>query len=74
PNPSINLTIGRAIGRVPRIGVGVAADEAKHALDVPEIIRRLAPQWMVCQVDLRFGHGQDELEHYAALAQLTGAG
>lgn len=74
PSPSINLTIGRAIGRVPRIGIGVAADEAKHALDVPEFIRRLAPQWMVCQVDLRFGHGQDELEHYAALARLTGAG
>lgn len=74
PNPSINLTIGRAIGRVPRIGIGVAADEAKHALEVPELIRRLAPQWMVCQVDLRFGHGQDELESCAALAQLTGAG
>ncbi|PAQ07068.1 hypothetical protein [Mesorhizobium temperatum] len=74
PNPSINLTIGGAIGRVPRIGIGVAADEAKHALEVPELIRRLAPQWMVCQVDLRFGHGQDELESCAALAQLTGAG
>lgn len=74
PNPSINLTIGRAIGRVPRIGIGVAADEAKHALEVAELIRRLAPQWMVCQVDLRFGHGQDELESYTALAQLTGAG
>lgn len=74
PNPSINLTIGGAIGRVPRIGIGVSADEAKHALEVPELIRRLAPQWMVCQVDLRFGHGQDELESCAALAQLTGAG
>ncbi|WP_292590877.1 hypothetical protein [Mesorhizobium sp.] len=74
PNPSINLTIGGAIGRVPRIGIGVAAVEAKHALEVPELIRRLAPQWMVCRVDLRFGHGQDELESCAALAQLTGAG
>ncbi|MER8481780.1 hypothetical protein [Mesorhizobium sp. M1322] len=73
-NPFINLTIGGAIGRVPRIGIGVAADEAKHALEVPELIRGLAPQWMVCQVDLRLGHGQDELGTYAALARLTGAG
>ncbi|MBZ9775215.1 hypothetical protein [Mesorhizobium sp. CO1-1-8] len=73
-NPLINLTIGRPVGRVPRIGVGVAADEAKHALESPELLRRMAPQWMVCQVDLRFGHGQGELESYAALARLTGAG
>ncbi|MER8440598.1 hypothetical protein NKH36_28785 [Mesorhizobium sp. M1312] len=73
-NPFINLTIGGAIGRVPRIGIGVAADEAKRALDVAEVIRGLAPQWMVCQVDLRLGHGQDELGTYAALARLTGAG
>ncbi|MER9355228.1 hypothetical protein NKI61_18330 [Mesorhizobium sp. M0514] len=73
-NPLINLTIGGPVGRVPRTGVGVAADEAKHALETPELLRRMAPQWMVCQVDLRIAHGQDELESYAALARLTGAG
>ncbi|RUX70409.1 hypothetical protein EN990_31880 [Mesorhizobium sp. M7A.F.Ca.US.005.03.1.1] len=73
-NPLINLTIGRPVGQVPRVGVGVAGDEARHALESPELLRRMAPQWMVCQVDLRFGHGQDELESYAALARLTGAG
>lgn len=73
-NPTTSLTIGAAVGRLPRIGVGVAADEARHALEVPELIRRMAPRWMVCQVDLRFGHGQDELESYAALTRLTGAG
>ena len=73
-NPPSRLTIGGPVGRVPRIGVGVAAEEARHALETPELIRRLAPQWMVCQVDLRFGHGLDELESYAALTRLTGAG
>ena len=72
-NSPIRLTIGGPIGRMPRIGVGVSAEEAKHALATPEFIRRLAPQWMVCQTDLRLGHGQDELEWYAALAGLTGA-
>lgn len=73
-NPTTSLTIGAAAGRLPRIGVGVAADQAKHALEAAELIRRLAPRWMVCQIDLRFGHGQEELENYAALARLTGAG
>ena len=73
-SPPIRLTVGGPIGRVPRIGVGVSAEEAKHALENPELIRRLAPRWMVCQTDLRLGHGQDELERYAALAGLTGAG
>ena len=59
---------------MPRLGVGVSAEEAEPALASPELIRRLAPQWMVCRIDLRLGHGQDELASYAALARLTGAG
>ena len=30
--------------------------------------------WLVCQVDLRRGHGRAELDRYRALAELTGAG
>lgn len=73
PNPPINVTIGGPAGRMPRIGVGVAAGEARHALETSDQIRQLAPQWMVCQVDLRLGHGHDELERYAALTRLIGA-
>lgn len=74
-NPPIRLTIGGPIGRrMPRLGVGVSAEEAEPALASPELVRRLAPQWMVCRIDLRLGHGQDELASYAALARLTGAG
>ncbi|ESZ24836.1 hypothetical protein [Mesorhizobium sp. L2C084A000] len=73
PDPPIKVTIGGPAGRVPRIGVGVAADEARHALGNSDLIRQLAPQWIACQVDLRLGHGHDELERYAALTRLIGA-
>lgn len=70
----IRLTVGDRIGKMPRIGIGVPAEEAAHALEKPELMKRLAPQWLVCQVDLRRGHGREALDHFAALAKLTGAG
>ena len=35
--------------------------------------RRLAPKWLVCQVDLRQGHGRNELDLYRRLGEETGA-
>ncbi len=70
----IRLAVSGAVGDMPRIGVGVSAEAAQHVLANPELIRSLALRWMVCQIDLRLGHGQDELGRYAALAGLTGAG
>lgn len=72
PQP-LTLALGEPIGRMPRIGIGVPADEARHALDRPDLMRRLSPKWLLCQVDLRVDHGRSELERHAALAKLTGA-
>ncbi|MEO5760482.1 MAG: hypothetical protein ABIQ51_26915, partial [Mesorhizobium sp.] len=70
----IRLAIGEEIGDMVRIGCGVSAEAVQHAVANPELIRHLGPRWVVCQIDLRLGHGQIELERYAALAGLTGAG
>lgn len=63
----------RAVGSVPEIGVGVPAEEAEHALSMPELTMQLAPRWLICQVDLRLGHGPAELDRYARLAESVGA-
>jgi hypothetical protein len=68
------VRIGQAIGTVPRIGIGVPAEEAQPALDRSKLMQRLSPRWLVCQIDLRLGHGLDDIQRYAALAELTGAG
>lgn len=69
----LRLSFGGPAGTMPRIGIGVPAEEAGHALDRPELMRRLSPGWLACEVDLRLGHGRAELERHAALAKLTGA-
>ncbi|MBA3325901.1 MAG: hypothetical protein H0T41_11785, partial [Rhodobacteraceae bacterium] len=55
------------------IGVGVPAREAAHALEAGDLLTRLGPRWLVCEIDLRLDHGRVELERYRALAELTGA-
>lgn len=68
------LTLGNPAGAMPAIGVGVPAEETAPALANAELMKRLAPRLLVCQIDLRENHGRRELENYKALSELTGAG
>jgi hypothetical protein len=69
----IEIAIGGQAGKVPMIGVGVPADEAALALRSGDLVSRLGPKWLVCQLDLRQGHGRKELELFRQLGALTGA-
>ena len=71
--PVLPSRVGGEIGKLPAIGLGVPADEAAHALANADLLKRLSPRWLICQVDLRSGHGRAELERYRALGELTGA-
>ena len=70
---AITVEIGEEAGPMPAIGIGVPAMEAEHALMRAELAKRLAPQWLVCNVDLRRGHGLPEMMNFRSLAELTGA-
>jgi hypothetical protein len=67
------VTLGAAAGPLPAIGIGVPAEEAALALAAGDLLRRLGPRWLACEVDLRRDHGRPELERYRALAEATGA-
>jgi hypothetical protein len=69
----VRLTLGGEIGRLPEMGLGVPAEEAAHALEAGDLTRRLGARSLVCEMDLRKGHGRAEMERYRALADLTGA-
>ena len=69
----VRISIGREQGRLPAIGLGVPAGEAEHALAAGDLLARLAPRWLACEVDLRRGDGLADLRRYRALADLTGA-
>jgi hypothetical protein len=68
-----SVTIGKQRGRFPAIGLGAPAAETAHALKLGALVKRIGAQWLVCEVDLRQGHGRAELEGYRKLAELTGA-
>ena len=58
---TVRVTIGDEVGRLPAIGIGVPAVEAEHALAAGELLARLAPRWLACEIDLRRGDGLQEL-------------
>jgi hypothetical protein len=70
----VRVDIGGASGTFPDLGLGVSADEAAHALEQTDLVKRLGPKWLVCQVDLRKEGRHPELDAYRRLAEATGAG
>lgn len=60
-------------GLLPEIGIGVPAEEAEHALRHADLVRRLAPRALICQLDRRRGDGAAALARYRTLAERTGA-
>jgi hypothetical protein len=74
PGERIAVTLGEAAGAIPAIGIGVPAEEAAHALTNLDLIKRLGPKWLVCEIDLRKNHGRAELDAYRRLGEATAAG
>jgi D-apionolactonase len=74
PSGSVSVRVGAATGGVmPKIGLGVPAEEAQASVEVAEQIKRAGVRLLLCQLDPRHGHGLEELSRYRELAELTGA-
>jgi hypothetical protein len=72
--PAVAVAVGGETGaRMPKLGLGVPAEEAQHSLDVADLLTRLGPKWLVCHLDLRQGHGAKEITACKALGERTGA-
>jgi D-apionolactonase len=69
---SVDVT-GEIDGRMPAVGIGVPAREAEHALTAIDLLRRLAPRYLICDIDLRGEMPSSTLEAYGRLAEATGA-
>lgn len=51
---AVEVAIGGPAGTLlPEIGIGVPAEEAAHALAARDLVRRLGPRRLVCQIDAR---------------------
>ena len=70
----VRIKVGGASDQmVPPIGVGVPAEEIDHALSQTELVKMLAPNFMVCFFDPRQQHGVTELSKYRRLSEKVGA-
>lgn len=61
-------------GKLPRIGLGLPAEEGMPSLAAADLLKRAGPQLLIAQIDLRQKHGARELETYKKLGEATGAG
>ncbi len=71
---AVSVDVGRAgsLG-LPKIGLGVGAEEADASIAAADLIKTAEPQILICQVDGRQGNGLSVLRRYRRLADATGA-
>ncbi len=69
----VEVSLGRASGKMPALGVGVPADEAGPALAQAALIKAAGIRHFVCQVDSRRSDIDAALARYRRLGEATGA-
>jgi D-apionolactonase len=69
----IDVTLGRAGGVMPELGVAVPMEEAKASVDALAAIKAAGPKHLVCHVDGREADIAGPMRHYKRLADATGA-
>ena len=71
---AVQIKIGAATEQnIPPIGLGMPAEELDHALSQTELIKMLAPNFLVCFFDPRQQHGVTELSKYRRISEKIGA-
>lgn len=71
---AVAIKVGTASDRIiPPIGLGMPAEELDHALSQTELIKMLAPNFLVCFFDPRQQHGVTELSKYRRVSEKIGA-
>jgi hypothetical protein len=60
-------------GKMPELGIGLPAEEGVHALAASDLVRELAPQFLVCGYDTRDRRGLSALDSYRRLAEAARA-
>ena len=69
----VTVTLGRAAGPMPQLGLSVLPEDAELALSVADVVKQAGPQHLNCRIDLRDAGWQKALPRYRELAQRVGA-
>jgi hypothetical protein len=70
----VTVTLGKATrDAMPRVGLGLPAEELEATLASIDLVARAAPRLLICPFDRRTGHGPRELDGYRRVIERTGA-
>jgi hypothetical protein len=69
----VAVRVGDAAGTMPRIGLWVPPDEAAASLESADLLRQVAPRFLIGNLDLRDRGTADALHRVQALADILGA-
>lgn len=66
---AVEIKIGKHIGAVPPLGVGLSPEDAAAALGSAGLLGELAPAYVICHYDTRLGHDEASLKAMLDVAQ-----
>jgi hypothetical protein len=66
---AVTVRLGKKLGNVPPLGVGLAPEDAAGALKAAATLRKLRPAYVICHYDPRLGHDQKSLKAMLKVAQ-----
>jgi hypothetical protein len=59
---AVQVRLGKRIGAVPPLGVGLAPEDAATALKSAKLLSKIKPAYVICHYDTRLGHDQASLK------------
>ena len=66
---AVTVRIGKRLGSVPPLGVGLAPEDASSALKAAATLSKIRPAYVICHYDTRLGHDQKSLKAMLKVAQ-----
>lgn len=57
----VTIRVGKWLGAVPPLGVGLAPEDAASAAKAASLLREIKPAYVICHYDTRLGHDQKSL-------------
>ena len=65
----VTVRVGKKLGTVPPLGVGLAPEDASSAAKAVASLARIRPAYVICHYDTRLGHDQKSLKALLKVAQ-----
>lgn len=65
----VAVRVGKKIGAVPPLGVGLAPEDASSALRSAALLGKIRPAYVICHYDTRLGHDQKSLTAMVKVAR-----